>query len=489
MNKNYDQRGPGIGRVLAFLAFLAMGLGSTACDFLDPTEVDNPRTTADDLAQAEEPTASLLPGLEEQFATALENVVIISECVSDNYAIHGTGLDSDWDYPSDISPTVTNRGEANYQDIQDLNGLAKFVLEDIIPNDETATAGDIAWAHYYQGMAYVFLAENFVAAPVEKDGLPLPGDQILSLAIDELGQAATGGGDVGLASQAALARAYRWLGNQSSAAAAANQVLSSSPDFYLGQGYDASSNSNTAASYLVYRALQEMQPLPRLDFLDPKYIDREAEIPYAKAEEMHLILAEIDLANGDYTAGKNHLGDAIRLAQGRGTVDWVDDDPRNNSDLSIRPRDAVIEVRADANSPYRAGLIQDRFGALTAQSVISGTSLSADSVEALPVGDPTAIWHAFWVARQEILFLEGRRMADLGIRLPMRRQEYEQNPNINPGDLGTSVIVPNYIPGANDMDTYSPVSPYTDGVLTSTQITILHDMNKVLVQNNVSPFM
>jgi hypothetical protein len=338
-------------------------------------------------------------------------------------------------------------------------------------------------------MAYVFLAENFVAAPVEKDGLPLPGDQILALAIDELGQAASGGGDVSLAAQAALARAYRWLGNQSSAAAAANQVLGSSPEFYIGQGYDSSSNANTAASYLVYRALQEMQPLPRLDFLDPKYIDREAEIPYAKAEEMHLILAEIALANGDYTEGKGHLGDAIRLAQARGTVDWVDDDPRNNSDLSIRPRDASIEVRADATSPYRAGLIQDRFGALTAQAVISGTSLSADSVEALPNGDPNAIWHAFWLARQEILFLEGRRMADLGIRLPIRRQEYEQNPNINPGDLGTSVFVPSYIPGANDMDTYAPFSPYNDGVLTTNQITVLHDMNKVLVQNNVSPFM
>jgi hypothetical protein len=490
MKKNYDQRGPGIWRVLALLAFLAIGLGSTACDFLDPTEVENPRTTSEDLAQTEEPTAALLPGLEQQFATALENVVIISECVSDNYAIHGTGLDSDWDFPSDITPTVTNRGEANYSDIQDLNGLAKFVLEDIIPGDETATTEDIAWAHYYQGMAYIFLAENYTAAPVEEDGLPLTGDQILALAISEMGQAVSGGGDVAMAANAALARSHRWLGDQAAAASAANQVLNSDPTYYLGQGYDASSNSNTAAAYLVYRALQEMQPLPRLDFLDPKYIDRESEIPYAKAEEMHLILAEIDLANGNYTDGKEHLGDAIRLAQSRGSVGWIDDDPRNNSDLTIRPRDAEILVRADANSPYRAGLVQTRFGAETTQYVISGSSLDADSVQALPNGNPEAIWHAFWLARQEILFLEGRRMADLGIRLPMRRQEYEQNPNINAGDLGTSVVVPGYIPGSRDMDLYDPATPYDeDGVLTTTQITIMHDMNRVLVQNSVSPFM
>ncbi len=490
MRKTYDQRGPGIWRVLALLAFLAMGLGSTACDFLDPTNVENPRTTEEDLAQAEEPTAALLPGLEQQFATALDNVVIIYECVSDNYAIHGTGLDSDWDFPYDITPTITNRGEANYSNIQDLNGLAHFVLQDIIPEDETATPEDIAWAHYYQGMAYIFLAENYSAAPVEEDGLPLSDAALLDLAITEMNQAVSGGGTVTLAANAALARAYRWLGDKTQAAAAANQVLSGDPAFYLGQAYDASSNSNSAASYLVFRALQEMQPLPRLDFLDPKYLTREAEIPYAKAEEMHLILAEIELANGNYTAGKDHLGDAIRLAQSRETVEWIDDDPRNNSDLTVRPRDSQILVRSDADSPYRAGLIQDRNGATTVQHIISGTSLDADSVEALPVGDTNAIWNAFWLARQEILFLEGRRMADLGIRLPMRKREFEQNPNINPGDPGTEVIVPSYIPLSRNMDLYDPASPYdASGALTTTYVTINYDMNKILTQNQASPFM
>jgi tetratricopeptide (TPR) repeat protein len=490
MRTKNDQRGPGIWRAFALLAFLAIGLGSTACDFLDPTNVENPRTTSDDLAQAEEPTAALLPGLEQQFATALENVVIISECVSDNYAIHGTGLDSDWDFPRDITATVTNRSdEGSYSPIQDLNGLAKFVIEDIIPGDETATAADIAWAHYYQGMAYIFLAENYTAAPVEEDGLPLSGEEILLLAIAEMNLATSGGGTAALAANAALARAYRWLGDASSATSAANQVLNGDPEFYLGQGYDANSNVNSAASYLVYRALQEMQPLPRLDFLDPKYLDREAEIPYAKAEEMHLILAEIDLAGGSYADAKAHLGDAIRLAQSRGTEEWVDDDPRNNADLTIRPRDSEMQIRADADSPYRAGLVQDRNGATTTQYVISGTSLDADSVEALPDGDPDAIWHAFWLARQEILFLEGRRMADLGIRLPMRKREYEQNPNIEAGDTGTEVVVPSYIPTSRNMDLYDPATPYDeDGVATTTFVTIMHDMNKILVQNNASPF-
>ena len=230
--------------------------------------------------------------------------------------------------------------------------------------------------------------------------------------------------------------------------------------------------------------------MPRLDFLDPKYLTRESEIPFAKAEEMHLILAEIALANSNYSAAKGQLGDAIRLAQSRPTETWVDEDPRFNSDLSLRPRDVEIQVRADASSPYRTGLVQDRFGGTTIQYSISGTSLDADSVEALPNGDPSAIWHAFYLARQEILFLEGRRMADLGIRLPMMKREYESNPNISVGDPGTVVVVPSYIPAFRQMDLFSPASPYdAGGALITTQVTIDFDMNKILVQNNVSPFM
>jgi hypothetical protein len=72
----------------------------------------------------------------------------------------------------------------------------------------------------------------------------------------------------------------------------------------------------------------------------------------------------------------------------------------------------------------------------------------------------------------------------------MRKQEYEQNPNINLGDPGTSVIVPGYIPSSRNMDLYEPASPYdAGGSLTTNLITILHDMNRILVQNSVSPFM
>jgi hypothetical protein len=487
------KRGPVLRRAFAFLAVLAVGLGSTACDFLDPTNVENPRTTDDDLAEAQEPTKALLPGLEAQFARMLEATVVATECASDNYEINGTGIDDTWDSPQDITPLVANstgRVTGLYWNAQELTALGNFVINDILPEDDTAEANDIAQAYYYRGMGYLHLAENYSYAPVEEDGTPVPASQILDLAIADLNEATSGGAAISVPAYAALARAYRWQGDGASARSAASQVLGSDADFLLQQGYDPASIDNTAHWYLVSRALAEMQPLPRLDFLDPKYLSYGAAIPVAKAEEMHLILAEIELAASNYAAAKGHLADAIRMAKSRETMEWPDDDLRSNADLTPRPRDAEIAVRADESSPYRTGLIQDRAGSLTTQYIVSGTSLDADSVEALPESDPDAIWHALWLARQEILFLEGRRLADLGIKLPMMRREVDQNPNIDFGDPGTEPVVPGYIPPFGQMDDFSPRSPYdASDNLVETQVTIRHDMNRILTENNVSPFL
>ena len=99
------------------------------------------------------------------------------------------------------------------------------------------------------------------------------------------------------------------------------------------------------------------------------------------------------------------------------------------------------------------------------------------------------LWHSLWLARQEIFFLEGRRMSDLGIRLPMMRREVDANQTISQGDPGTQVVVPSWIPASNQMDVYSPESLYdADENLTTTDVTMAVDMNKVLAANGASPF-
>ncbi len=478
----------GRGIVGALLAVLAMA----ACEAIDPTQVNNPTTTDEDLAEATNPTAALLPGLRAQFARMINAYVVAAEVISDNYSIHGTGIVVDMDEPHEVTPDLVNStgtsASGAYWNVQELRALADFVIDEIAPEDAGAPPQLVAEAHYYRGMAYLTMGEVFSHVPHEEDGAPQPASVALGKAVTDL-QAATG---FGPQANAALARAHRLLGDAGAAGSAANAALGSDPTLLFSQGYDATSIANTPVAFLVLRALQEMQPLPRLDFLDPKYTDRESAIPVAKAEEMHLILAEIALASGNMADAQSQLASAINLAGTRAMVSFDDIDERRNADLSLRPRSKEILIRADAESPFRAGLVLDRPADGLMTPSVSGTSLDADSIAGL--SDANELWHALWLARQEIMLLEGRRLADLGIKLPMMLREIDQNDGINEGDPGTTPVVPGYIPQnpRYAMDIYTPLELY-DGVdpgvpLIETQVTIHVDMNKVLVANNASPF-
>ncbi len=481
------------GRSGRFTAAALLAAAAVAgCDAINPTQVNNPTTTDADLAEATNPTEALLPGLRAQFARMINAYVVATEVISDNYSVHGTGLNQTMDEPGTVTPDIFNgtgtSASGVYWNVQELRALADFVIDEIAPNDAEAPPALVAEAHYYRGMAYLTMGEVFSHVPHEEDGAPQPADVALTKAVSDL-QAGTG---FGPQANGALARAHRLLGDAGAAASAANAVLGATPNFIFAPPYDEQFLTNTSVAFLVLRALQEMQPLPRLDFLDPKYTERDSPIPIAKAEEMHLILAEAALASGNMTEAQSQLASAITLAGSRGVVSFDDIDERRNADLSLRPRSKEIMIRADADSPYRAGLVLDRPSDDLQIPNISGTSLSADSVSSL--GSADELWHALWLARQEILFLEGRRMADLGIKLPIMLREIDQNDNINEGDPGTVPIIPGYIPASPQyaMDIYSPLDLY-DGVdpgspLVKSEVTVHVDMNRVLAANNASPF-
>lgn len=479
-------------RRIALAAALCLAPALWSCDAVDPTQVTNPRTTDEDLARSPEPTKALLPGLRAQFARMISAYVVAAAVVSDDYSIQGTGLAAVLDDPLAVTPDLLNGTGTSaagvYWNVQELRALGDFVVDEIAPADTAATPALVAEARYYRGMAYLTLGEVFSFAPHEKDGLPQPASVSLARAVADL-EAASG---LGPRSQAALARAFRLMGDAEAAEAAANAVVQSSADHLFAQPYDPASVSNTPVSFLVLRSLQEMQPLPRLDFLDPKYTEWSSAIPVAKAEEMHLILAEIDLAAGTPAAARAHLADAVRLAAQRGTVAFDDKDERRNADRSLRPRNAEIVVRADAGSPYRPGLVVGRPAQGLQVPSVSATSLDADSVARLSA--LSDLWHALWLARQEILFLEGRRLADLGIKLPMMRREIDQNARIEPGGPGTTATVPPWLPARPRyaMDAYRPAILYDgdgrDAALLETEVTLLVDMNRLLVENAVSFF-
>jgi hypothetical protein len=267
-----------------------------------------------------------------------------------------------------------------------------------------------------------------------------------------------------------LARAYRLAGDKGMAAAEANLALAGSQNFVFSAPFDAENNTNNCFTFGVSRANNDVQPLPRLDFLDPKYTDRDVPIAAVKMEEAHLILAEVALANGDNAGAVQALVNAINLAKSRPTTVLSDKDPR-------RGRPAGGTVQASPAAPALAGLILPRAGAQVTVPIISGTSLDPAAVAALT--SPVEILRTLYLARQEIFFFEGRRMSDLGIRLPVMQREIETNDKINPGDLGTIVQVPSYIPDLDGLDAFS---------VSGTVAIIATDMNQVLADHRVSPF-
>ena len=482
---------PRTGLLASLFALLFLLAAMAGCDFLDPTNVENPRTTGDELLGAEAATEALLPGVRARFAEALNGVVTATAFASDNYSINGTGVGGrDLDFPRNISPQTAvissaGAGFGVYWSLQELRALADFVLDEIAPTDEDATDELLAEAHYYRGMAFLMQGENFVAVPTEEDAEPTPASGLLALAAEDFNQALTlsgGSSEVYNRTLAALARTHRALGNAAETAQFATDALEAAGDAFLyAQEYDDTSIDNAMQNFLVDRSIQEAQPLPRLDFLDPKYLTDASAIPAAKAEEMYLLLAEVALAGDDLGTARSQMTEAIELAATRPTAPFDDGDERLDNALNIRPRSAEIVVRADADAPFEEGLVLTRPGEIVTP-IVSGTSVTADEVNAAP--DQTSLLRLLYLLRQEILFLEGRRLHDLGIRLPMMERQIDTNPNIDAGDFGTTSIVPGYIPPGNELDLYTPLDLYEgDGenaTLVATEVTILHDMNRIL---------
>jgi hypothetical protein len=236
---------------------------------------------------------------------------------------------------------------------------------------------------------------------------------------------------------------------------------------------------------------QGWQPLPRLDFLDPKYAgtnstafaDQDGYITL-KSEEAHLILAEAANADGDLTSQKSHMENLLALVKSRPIDSVLETDARRN-DLHSgiqRPNSDDISVKASADDEARSGLILNRVGAFDVPVVVavpsvSGTSVTSEMIQALSTADEAL--ELLYLMRQEILIAEGRRMFDLGMRFPCNTDEIDLNPNVNAGDPITKPLFPSYIPRDEEMNAYTWDEA---GKL----VTILHNMNTVIVANKTS---
>lgn len=489
-------------------AVLVLIGGSTMLFFnacqTNPTEVINPTITDEALRAFPGGSANqVLQGVRNQFSAMIANVTLYNAYVSDDYVNISTFLSPVADNPRNINADDISL-PASYSSAQTLRAQAEFAITQI-PLDRTLTADQrtnaIAQARFFRGMALLVLAENFANIPLVEGGPGLTSSQVLREAINDFLAALPGlalpsllpsGSDTRLAinqvaPRLALARAYRLLGQADSAAFYANAALNTpgSAGYVYRALYDAQNFTNGVIPFLITRPARDLQPLPRLDFLDPKYTAVDSPIPVLKIEEAHLILAEVAIAAGNFAEAKAQMRRAIAAAlRPDSVVGFNSTNTRPNVPAvgGFQPRSADLLVRADATSPAIPGLIRTRPGLINVYPT-SFTSLRASDIDALPDNEEELV-RTLFLLRQEIFFLEGRRICDLGMRLPLWRRQLDVNP-IGTGPGFDLPVIPTYIPGfaninpgTHDMDAFT---------VSGNIVTCGVDMNRIIARNRAYP--
>jgi hypothetical protein len=505
--------------VCTIVLLLVSTVGYLGCNQIDPTQVVNPTITDQSLDQFPEGSATqIFQGVRQYASTTVSAMALYTAFVSDDYINISTFL----------SPVADDPRKINFQDIgvavpynslQTLRAYTEFAIQRI-PNDVLASDATkqrlIAQTRFYRGLALLMLAENYQRIPLTVGDTLSNARAVLSVAIGEFMTARsaltpvaaqpTGTPDA-TAAILALARAWRAFGNLDSAAiyAAAAIGATNATRYVLQAQFDQNTAANGVQPFVLARGANDMQPLPRLDFLDPKYNLPTSPIPILKIEEAHLILAEVNIIRNNFVAARGNLVNAINAALRPDSVaGFTDADPRVNISGAPpqRPNTASFLCRASATDSAVPGLVRTRRtvsgGTVTTVPIAlyptSFTSLRANNITdtlggslASPLNSGSRVAHLriLYQLRQEIFFLEGRRVSDLGIRLPFPIRQLNVNTLIPPGAGTSEAIVPDYIPQfgtgiVGPMDNYS---------VAGNIVTMSINMNAILAQSNVSPFL
>lgn len=462
---------------------LMLFIGWSCEDPEDTFNPKNPDLSIDAIRGTINSARRLLDGAERQLSLALNDVVVVTELASDNYVNTATFFNQFLD-DLVINPTDDDIDDAQFN-LHRLRELAQIGLEDIGPADPNYTPNQEAEFRFYVGYARLLMAENFKTLPLE------PGGPLVSATVqlDSAVASFTAGLDVATDdfTRASLflarARALRLLGDANKAVTDANEALAIDPEFLRLTRYDAVNGpANTFQDALFDRgSFDDLQPLPRLDFLDPKYNGSDPtvdiSIPVLKTEEAHLIKAEAALASNNLANAKTFMIDAIELVNERPTATFSDRvENRTQNAPGSRPNVSTVTVKASPEAPARSGLVLNRQAATVTVPVISGTSVTPALVNAATTVDEAL--RLLYLMRQEIFIAEGRRMSDLGIRLVVSFVEESLNPSVTPEDQ--EPVIPPFIESIR-----TELDAFTYNAQTGV-VTIMHDLNAILVANKNS---
>lgn len=444
-------------------------------EVVDFAEVENPNLSESSIVGQPNSAKIWLTGIERQMANVLNEVLILAELGSDNYVNTQTYFSQFLD-ELDIRITDPDIRDTQNQ-IARLAKMANFGLDKVGPGDPNYSDALQAEFHFFLGVSRMYAGMYFSYLPEETLGAPKSAKENLESAIQSFDSA------IKLNAKAeyhlARARCNYYLGNKSEAVTSANNALTANKTFDRVVNFDEKEGPvNIMENALYERAtFDDLQPLPSLDFLDPKYSfltsDKDAPVHFLKAEEAHLILAEANLSESKPGDAQQNLTDLLALVKTR-EVRNIDDtiEQRSQKDEGSRPDKNTIIVNG------RTGLVLDRQAGNVDIPSVSGTSLTATEISSLNADDAGLI--LLYRTRQEIFMAEGIRFVDMGVKLVIDENEILQNDNVSKGDPGTTPMIPTFIDSVKkklDEITYDK---------SAGTVTTAINVSEILVQNKSS---
>lgn len=481
---HFTYRTPAMRKCFNPSVFILIILGMAGCDFLDPRGVTNPTVTEENFGRTSNAAVVWAHGVERQLSTTVDQLATHGEVASDNLFNNRTLINRTFDIPQ-LDPTDENVIGVQ-RAVHRLREMADHGLNVIVPGDPRATDEIRARLHFYRGYASLAAGEYFVGLPGEANGPALEAGEHLARAVADFEQARALSSDATTRTAALLmtARAHYRAGNRAAAEAAALEVRNTAPNLLRVVQFDVTDGPTNTLQFAVYDSGQdEFQPLPRLDFLFPKYYSvaagDQSSIAIAKGEEAFLILAEARIAQGNLAEARMILTELLGVVAARPTA-LINDRSQlrgRRGGTWIYPNSSNVLVAASPDDEPRAGLVLTRGGGPVRIPVVSGTSVTETMIANATTEE--ALLELLYLMRQEIFVLEGRRMVDLGIRLPISIEEAEVNPNVGLDSPYLEPRIPPWIPGDYGMDAFT----YQDG---GTLAVIHHNLNRALVQNRTS---
>jgi tetratricopeptide (TPR) repeat protein len=482
-------------RCLSVASVWVWFLALSACNSL--TTVENPSVTDQAFLRAPGAMQSWLTGCERQAALTIDQILLGAEVASDNYFNNRTLFNRVFDIPRFETSDVDVATIA--QTVARLRSMAEYGLVTVAVADQATTNNQRAELLFFKALALSYAGDYFVTLPAEPLGTPLTSRENYQRAVETLQQAIQLSTDnaTKYAYYLLLARVYYHLGDKTNAALNAQLVISGVPNFTRFAQFDPQTvNGATNTMQIALSTGQdEFEPLPRLDFLDPKYYRRsaaqESPVCLLKGEEAFLILAESQLADGQVTKARATLKDMLAVVDAR-PVELVNDaaEQRGRRGGTVRyPLSDTVKVASSPDVTPNLGYIRSRGAGspLVPVPIVSGTSVSKSALN--NTDDALQMLETLYLMRQEIFMAEGRRMVDLGMKFPLSILEIQNNPQAAASTTSTTTSprplpqpqIPSFIPSNSEMNEFT----YDEarGV-----VVIKHNMNRIIVQNRTSPF-